>query len=268
MRLPESLRALLERNFGIRATATVPVVGQGDEAAVWRVDSEPRLIVRASPASRDPAQLAESYELAWALADRVPEVTAPLRTTTGAVVLPWQGRPVSVWPYVEGGFLDHHDQAQRDAAADLLARLHRAGLDLLRETGRSVTAGQGLVHGDFYSRNLLCRDGRIAGLIDWDDVRVERLDAELAWVTWELTKSPAGEDMITDRAVDFVAAYRRAGGPARPGSDFLQLIKERLTGELDGDDPDYVASLRAALPTLIESRHRDLVRLLDQDRQR
>ncbi len=263
--LPESLRALLEEHYDLRAITAEPVLGQGDEAAVWRVDTEPRLIVRASPRSRDLGQLTEAYELTQALADRVPEVTAPVRAVDGSMVVPWEGRPVSVWPFIEGAFLDRHDQVQLDGAADLLARLHRAGLDRLNDSPGSSPQGHSLVHGDFYSRNLLCRNGRIVGLIDWDDVRIERLDAELAWATRELAKSPAGDALINERAIRFIEVYVRAGGPARPGADFLQLIRDRLTGELDGDDPDYVASLRTALGTLLASRHRELVRRFAQD---
>ena len=258
--LPESLRAFLEEHYGIRAAASAPVVGEGDEAAVWRVGTEPRLIVRVSPASRDLAQLTESYALAQALADHVPEVTAPVRAVNGSVVVLWNGRPVSVWPYREGVFLDPHDQDQRSEAAHLLARIHRAGLAVLESAPGALEEGHGVVHGDFYPRNVLCRAGKIVGLIDWDDVRVERLDAELAWVTWELAKSPAGDLLIDERAIAFIDAYVRAGGPARPGRDFLQLIRERLRGELADDDPDYVAALRSALWTLEDSRHRALLR--------
>jgi Ser/Thr protein kinase RdoA (MazF antagonist) len=260
MLLPESLRDRLAESYGLRPTAADPVVGLGDEASVWRVDTEPRLIARVSPCSRDVDQLTEAYELAEALADRVPEVTAPVRTVDGAVVAGWEDRVVSVWPYIDGVFLDRHNRDQRTAAAGLLARLHRAGLDLLKVTGDRLPSGRGLVHGDFYSRNLLCRQDRIVGIIDWDDVRIERLDAELAWVTWELAKAPAGDALIDDRAIELVAAYVRAGGPARPGPDFIPLIRERLAGELGGDDPEYDASLRAALHTVIEDRHQELIR--------
>lgn len=257
--LPESLHVWLEHNYGVRAIAAEPVLGEGDEAAVWRVDAESRLVVRISPLSRDLTQLAEAYVRAQVLADRVPEVTAPVRALDGSVVVPWGGRPVSVWPYREGVFLDRHDQDQRSAAADLLARMHRAGLASLKDSPGSLEEGHGLVHGDFYPRNLLCRGGRIVGLIDWDDVRIERLDAELAWVTWELAKSTAGDALINDRAITFIDNYIRADGPARPGADFIQLIRQRLSGELNDDDPDYVASLRAALRTLQDSRHRALL---------
>lgn len=29
----------------------------------------------------------------------------------------------------------------------------------------------GLLHGDLYRRNLLCRDDKVVGLVDWDDAR-------------------------------------------------------------------------------------------------
>ncbi|MFC7625877.1 phosphotransferase enzyme family protein [Microlunatus sp. GCM10028923] len=263
MTKPERLAGFLAERYGLRISAAEAVLGQGDEASVWRVlGSGRRLIVRSSPASRDLGQLTAAYMLAAVLAETVTEVTAPVRAIDGSVTARCEGRPISVWPYIEGTFLDRSDHDQLQAAAELLARLHRAGSDWLRTTGEvpEDRPGLGLVHGDFYSRNLLVRDGRIEGLIDWDDARLERLDAELAWATWELAKSPDGDALLLDQAARFLEAYRRADGPGRPGADFISLIRTRLIGELGGDDPDYDASLRAALRSLADDdRHQVLI---------
>ncbi|NYE70729.1 Ser/Thr protein kinase RdoA (MazF antagonist) [Microlunatus parietis] len=263
MTMPERLTGFLEQRYGLRISESEAVLGQGDEASVWRVlGSGRRLIVRASPPERDLAKLAESYALAAVLAGAVPEVTAPIGALDGSVTTRWAGRPISVWPYIEGDFLDRSDHDQLRAAAELLARLHRAGVDWLSARGeKPERPGIGLVHGDFYSRNLLVRDGRIAGLIDWDDARLERLDAELAWATWELGKTPTGDALLLDHAARFLETYRHADGPGQPGADFIRLIRARLIGELGGDDPDYDASLRTALRNVVDDdRHRDLIR--------
>lgn len=255
--LPERLANFLGERYGLPISEAEALLGQGDEAAVWWVQGPGRrLIVRASPASRDLEQLTESYALAAVLAGAVAEVTAPVPALDGSLAARCGSRPISVWPFVDGSFLDRGDLDQLRAAAGLLARLHRTGTDWLRD-GKP---GFGLVHGDFYSRNLLVRDGKITGLIDWDDARIERLDAELAWATWELAKSPAGDDLLFDHARMFLDAYHRAGGPGRPGADFIGLIRDRLIGELGGDDPYYDASLRVALRNLADPRHRGLLR--------
>lgn len=268
MEIPESLLACLADRYGIRVAAAEPVVGHGDEASVWRVQDVGRsLVVRVSPGTRELSRLVESNELATALADTVVEVTAPIRSIDGSAAVLWGDRPISVWPFVDGAFLDRFDPEQLRAAARL-ARLHRVGRDWLRTSGALTDDQdqQGLVHGDFYARNLLCHRGRIAGLIDWDDARIERLDAELAWATWEMAKSPRGDALAHDRAALFLNSYVAAAGPGRPQADFIQLIRARLIGELGGDDPDYEASLHAALRTVVDDdRHRELVRTVAQE---
>ncbi len=88
------------------------------------------------------------------------------------------------------------------------------------------------MHGDFFWRNLLCRQGRIVGLIDWDDAWCGRLIIELAWATWEFGKSPEGDALRRDRATEFLTSYREAGGPAQPTTDLIPIIRERLRRDL------------------------------------
>jgi aminoglycoside phosphotransferase (APT) family kinase protein len=72
------------------------------------------------------------------------------------------------------------------------------------------------IHGDFHSGNVLVRDRRIAGVIDWQYARLDWPALELAGVVWDLAwdgESPtidvAGCDEIIRRYVD-------AGGPGEP----------------------------------------------------
>jgi Ser/Thr protein kinase RdoA (MazF antagonist) len=116
----------------------------------------------------------------------------------------------------------------------------------------------GPVHGDFYRANLLWHAGRITGLIDWDEVRVDRFAGELAWSTWEFAKAATGDRLLADRADDFLRTYERAGGPPYPAGMIIPLIRERLRIEIDRSrtaaatggyfDPDYeAAEVRAFL---------------------
>jgi Ser/Thr protein kinase RdoA (MazF antagonist) len=119
-----------------------------------------------------------------------------------------------------------------------------------------------MVHGDFYRRNILCRDGRIVGLIDWDEARHDRLVAELAWSVWEFAKSDDGTTLLPDRARAFLNDYRNAGGPIAPSGALLPLIRAHLRYEVDraeharnaGEymDPDYQAAEITAFHTLAE----------------
>jgi aminoglycoside phosphotransferase (APT) family kinase protein len=86
----------------------------------------------------------------------------------------------------------------------------------------------GWMHRDFFPGNILCRQGEIVGLVDWDEVEWGPLITELAWSVWEFGKSPTGDTLLLDRALEFLGAYRRAGGPIEPSNSLIPLIRDRL----------------------------------------
>jgi homoserine kinase type II len=65
----------------------------------------------------------------------------------------------------------------------------------------------GWTHGDVQYRNVLWRDGKIAGVIDWDRIRIRPLGEEVARTA---TVQFAGEDGLLDleRTAAFVSGYR------------------------------------------------------------
>jgi Ser/Thr protein kinase RdoA (MazF antagonist) len=83
----------------------------------------------------------------------------------------------------------------------------------LEEITRSVQTLQQLdlpllqVHGDFYRRNLIIFNGRIAALIDWDETRVDWRAWEIGRAVWEFCKTAQCELNLT-AARDFIEAYR------------------------------------------------------------
>jgi Ser/Thr protein kinase RdoA (MazF antagonist) len=198
------------------------------------------------------------------LARTVPEVVAPLTDSAAETAFQWEGRPVSVWPFVEGRELDRHDAELIKQAARLLARLHRAGTGRPDDTGHRGIPGEGnaeaaaklvpdrelddwlrawrdaasrddphgVMHGDFFWRNILCRDGSIVALIDWEEAWRGSFIIELAWSIWEFGKSPEGDALLPDRATEFLTAYRQAGGPAQPSSDLIPIVRERLRRDI------------------------------------
>lgn len=234
-----------ERRYGMALFPAGRVAG-GDEARLVALESSAgRVVLRVAPAWRTVEELEWAYALAGFASGAVPEAVAPLPALDGARVFRHAGRPVSLWPWVEGERLDREDAALRDAAARLLARLHRvlpawpqprprppaarvpprsadvpevedAELDRWMAR-RAADAGvpRGPVHGDFYRGNVLCREGRIMGLIDWDESRVDALDVELAWSVWEFCQHAVEDALDVERARRFLAAYAEAGGPVR-----------------------------------------------------
>jgi Phosphotransferase enzyme family len=72
------------------------------------------------------------------------------------------------------------------------------------------------IHGDFHSGNVLVRDTRIAGVVDWQYARLDWPALELAGVVWDLAWD--GESPTIDVAVrdEIIRRYANAGGPGEP----------------------------------------------------
>jgi aminoglycoside phosphotransferase (APT) family kinase protein len=63
------------------------------------------------------------------------------------------------------------DQARPDLQA-ITAQALRSAHDLATQSATFNSADATLVHGDFYTRHVLARDGRLTGVIDWGDVHL------------------------------------------------------------------------------------------------
>jgi aminoglycoside phosphotransferase (APT) family kinase protein len=266
VRLVDSIIDEIDEAFGVTLDRAWSVLHAGDDSAAFRCGD---VVVRVGPTWRRDAELEWTNSVALAAADRVAEVVAPLIRPNGATVVRIDDRPVTLWPFVPGERGDDLDPAQREQAADLLARVHRAlagatlGLrppdgaprvptpdladhDLdtwLAIFDRDHTDVQPL-HGDFQAANVIADGGRIDGLVDWDEAFVGPPERELAWAAWEWGDGLTTLDLAA--ALEFVDAYRAAGGPARRigEHDLRQLVRERLRWEAghrraNGGDADH-----------------------------
>ena len=267
--LSEELAEEVRRRLGLTVRRSQSIYA-GDEAAVWRADARDLpVVVRISPSWRTAAELDWVHDLLAFAATQLEEAVAPLAGAAGETWFLWRGRPVSIFPFVEGAALDREDPHQRGAAARLLARLHLtlrewpglrprppagpdapaswpktedapelrdATLDAWHATWRerAPSLPGGPIHGDYYRRNLLCLDGRIAGVIDWDDARFDVWVAEVAWSAWEFGKVDGGERLDARRASQFLDDYASASGRLPPDIDalFVPLIRWRLREEV------------------------------------
>ena len=119
--------------------------------------------------------------------------------------------------------------------------------------------GLGAVHGDVYRGNLRVRDGRIRGIVDWEDARVDWPAWELANAAWEVCKDEARDRLDVERSARFLDAYAAADGPGELGP-FDDLLRVRLvadtlyslTNAARGEpwSPQYVEHLLRALEQL------------------
>lgn len=203
----------------------------GEEAEVWSALSETeRFVIHVSGTWRGPAEVSWSHAVATQAATIVPEAVAPI-STRGHTYFTWSGRVVAVFPFVAGEPADREDPKQVADAGRLLARIHRALLawqpaspsvtfehsvidDELAESDLDAwwssclqKVRHGVCHGDYYRRNVLVSDGRIRGVIDWNEAHVGPLIREVAFAAWEFGHDDKMQ-LDRDRFQLFVDAYR------------------------------------------------------------
>ncbi|HYH78956.1 MAG TPA: phosphotransferase [Longimicrobium sp.] len=249
---PSLLAAVERRHGLAVATAEPLAGGYECDVALLTATDGRRCVLRVSPSSRSVEELAWAYELASFAAEWIPEAVAPLAGRDGSLLFLHDGRPVSLFPFVAGRLLDRDDPAERDAAARLLGGLHtllqdwpglrpRPDAPGYRMSSPSIASAAELaeqdavlpdtelarflaswranprlppapLHGDFYRGNLLCAEGRVAGLLDWDDAGIGSREYELAWSVWEFAQARAPDTTLdSTRALRFLEAYAEIG---------------------------------------------------------
>ncbi len=120
--LTEQIREAVSSAWGLDVGDAGERLFGGEESAVFHIGDE---VVRIGPAMRTTAELEWCHSIALAAAQEIPEAVPPLPNNAGATVIRVAGRPVSVWPYLEGSRVDDDDACQWAEAAELLARLHQ-----------------------------------------------------------------------------------------------------------------------------------------------
>lgn len=70
------------------------------------------------------------------------------------------------------------------------------------------------IHGDFHTGNVLVRDGRVAGVVDWQYARRDWPALELAGMVWDLSWDGASTTIDHALRDDVVQKYVDSGGPA------------------------------------------------------
>jgi homoserine kinase type II len=206
------------------------------------------------------------------------EVPAPIPDRTGALFSHLNGRPAGLVRRIDGAAIDMPSEADCAAVGNALARLHcasqsyrarltnRRGPSWWRQAARAVrpfiTAEQnelltaevrfqtgfgkgslpkGAIHGDLFCDNVLFRDGRVAGIIDFGFAATDffAYDLAIAANDWCVAGNPDGE-IDNDRMHAMVRAYHEV----RP-----------LTGD---ERAQWSALLRAAALRFWVSRLYDL----------
>jgi len=283
---PAGLLRAVEGRYGLSHLRASGRLQGGYENDLLRVRSgEHSLVVRIEVGAAKPESVRWEHELVADLALRLPEVVAPLLALDGSSFFLHGGRAVSVLPYVDGRPAER--DLDWKVAAEMLGRLHAEAATLkaerrpghppltgrdwscpdvsgapaaIRERARELGAALrrcrseadslplGPIHGDYHRGNVLVRDGRVVGLVDWGEAHVDSFAYELANGVWEFCVDKARDDFDRARGRAFVGAYRRAGGVVPEEHDplLVPLIRcrralEVRTALLDPreDDWDY-----------------------------
>ena len=213
--------------YAIAGRDLTPLRG-GYKNELWRLDD---VVIRVEAASVESVEW--EHSLLEFLGDRVDEVVVPLPAADGSTYIVVDARVLSVWPYVEGAPARRRHERHAAAAAELLARLHRAGLEWRggQRPGAHPVGGDGArgpIHGDFYRGNVLVLRARIVGLIDWEEACVDRFDYDLANAVWEFCKDMRRHDFDRGLARAMLEAY---GGVADL-PDLVELIRVRRRREI------------------------------------
>ncbi len=162
---------------------------------------------------------ARAAMVSW-LADRGQPVARPIESRTGDHQLLRSGLTVGAQPVLAGDLLDGADHDQVRSAGHTLAALHTdlaewPDVARLAHAGAVQQGGRGVLwalpegrlealprrqqdrwrqriaelpelterqptHTDFRGANLLCRDGRVSGVIDFEEARLDRAVADVA----------------------------------------------------------------------------------------
>ncbi len=258
--LTAAMRDAVQEEWGRRVEDEPVRLQGGEESAAYRAGD---LVIRIGPLGRSSAESEWCHAVAAHAALSMPEAVVPLRTRGRATVVRVEGRPVSVWPFVEGEWPGIAEEPMRREGARLLARLHRALVDFrpptrpvrgFLEVGLDGEPPQDVpdladpqldrwlaefhrrrplrhpLHGDYYVGNTLARDGRLVAVLDWDAAVVGAPELEVASVALEWTDEYAAS---LEQRRRFVDDYHEAGGTAGAMDDetVVQLIRHRLRCE-------------------------------------
>jgi Ser/Thr protein kinase RdoA (MazF antagonist) len=263
----EQLQSALRKEYGCDFEPVKCLAG-GYESAVLLLNTDDGLrVLKIAPEWRSREELEWSFAAAVHASLGLSEAIAPFLTYRGKCVVLFEGRSLSLWPFIEGRNLNTSDQAECDQVAAIYARLQNSLAQWTYSRKRPPTSPLALVvsrssyepdtlkdplldawltewrknrrqvgpiHGDFWCNNLMFADGKISGILDWDDTRIGSLEREFAWTVWEFCADKKLAELDINRALRFLSIYRASGGPVplKDISFIVPLVREHLRYEV------------------------------------
>jgi Ser/Thr protein kinase RdoA (MazF antagonist) len=263
----ELVREAVADRYGVALPPRWEQLSGGTSGAVFRAGE---FIVRVEPDDLESARW--EHALLRFLAEEIEQVVDPLVALDGSTFYADGDRIVSVFPFLDGDELRSQEPVFRHELPVLLARVHRRAqawpvadqrpgvpslrqrnwdrndwwdwsvveksaplvraFGELREWVATAELRVGVIHGDFHTGNVLVRDGRVAGIVDWQYARRDWPALELAGMVWDLCS--AGMSTMLDPALrdEVVGRYVDAGGPGEPEALVPLMRLESLVSTL------------------------------------
>lgn len=89
------------------------------------------------------------------------------------------------------------------------------------------------IHGDLYSSNVLAKDHRITGIVDWDECNYDLTAYELARTCFMFCGDETGTTFDMQKAERFLRLYEEHGGPTPKSEYFLMVPMLRMLKYMD-----------------------------------
>lgn len=89
------------------------------------------------------------------------------------------------------------------------------------------------IHGDIYAPNVIAKNHRIAGIVDWDECNYELIAYELARTCFMFCGDESKTTFDMKKAERFIKLYEENGGPAPKSEYFLMVPMLRLLKFMD-----------------------------------
>jgi Ser/Thr protein kinase RdoA (MazF antagonist) len=132
-RVPDGLLPALERRYELRPLEPGERLAGGYANDIFRLEAPSGPVVLRVQYTPLPERLRWEHDVVRRLAERLPEVPAPLAARDGTTFFEHDGYAAWLLPFVDGVPGRGEDERERVEAAGLLGRLHRAGLELAVE---------------------------------------------------------------------------------------------------------------------------------------
>lgn len=173
------LTATIARHWGIRVAGCERVVISAGNALAWIESDVGRLIAKWCVVARSFPKLARQARIRTWLDERGQPVSAPIRTVDGHPQLEVDGVSIGLQRVVDGTWLDVTDPDQVHNAGVVLAELHTALAEYPADQP-SPEPDKQLVHNDYRAANILCAEGQVVAVLDFEEVTYDHRVADLA----------------------------------------------------------------------------------------